>query len=86
MDLAATQRELAGLKQSVDELKSELTLALTKISDKLASQSQNYLELRTKVDRLNNVYAVEGDQVDIYGFAEVQNEHNNRNTDTHTAD
>ncbi len=86
MDLSATQRELSELRASIEEVKSELTLALTKVSDKLATQSQNYLELRAKIDRLSNVCAVEEDQADIYGFAEVQHEHSSRNTDINPAD
>ena len=86
MDSTISQKEFYELKTSVDELKSELTLALTRISDRLATQSQNYLELKTKVEQLNNTYSVEAEQADTYGFAEVQDEHSNRNSTTDPAD
>ena len=85
MDSTISQKEFYELKKSVDELKSELTLALTRIGDKLATQSHNYLELKTKIERLDNIFSAQ-DQADVYGFAEVQNEHSNRNPSTNPAD
>ena len=86
MDSLTFQKEISELRKEVEGLKSDLTVALTKIGDKLATQTQNFLELRSKLDRLNNVYTVEGEQADNYGFAEVQDEHSNRDSTTGSFD
>jgi hypothetical protein len=85
MDSTISQKEFYELKKSVDEIKSDITLALTRIGDKLATQSHNYLELNTKIERLNNIFAAQ-EQADVYGFAEVQNEPSNRDSTTNPAD
>jgi len=85
MDSTISQKEFYELKKSVDEIKSDITLALTRIGDKLATQSHNYLELKTKIERLNNIFSAQ-EQADVYGFAEVQNEHSNRDSTTNPAD
>lgn len=85
MDSTISQKEFYELKKSVDELKSDLTLAMTRIGDRLATQSHNYLELKTKIERLNNIFSAE-EQADVYGFAEVQNEHSNRDSTINPAD
>ncbi|GEM_PF-2081730 len=75
MDLQVEQ-EVSQLRKEIAEIKSELTLALSRISDKLATHSENYRELRVKIDQLNKTISLEEEQ----DSAEVQYESNNRNT------
>jgi len=75
MDLQVEQ-EVSQLRKEIAEIKSELTLALSRISDKLAIHSENYRELRVKIDQLNKTISLEEEQ----DSAEVQYESNNRNT------
>ena len=75
MDLQVEQ-EISELRKEVAEIKSELTLALSRISDKLATHSENYRELRVKIEQLNKTISLEEEQ----DSAEVQYESNNRNT------
>ena len=81
MDLQVEQ-EVSQLRKEIDEIKSELTLALSRISDKLATHSENYRELRVKIDQLNKTISLEEEQ----DSAEVQHESNNRNTALNPAD
>ncbi len=75
MDLQVEQ-EVSQLRKEIAEIKSELTLALSRISDKLATHSENYRELRVKIEQLNKTISLEEEQ----DSAEVQHEFNNRNT------
>ena len=75
MDLQVEQ-EISKLQKEIDEIKSELTLALSRISDKLATHSENYRELRVKIEQLNKTISLEEEQ----DSAEVQYESDNRNT------
>jgi len=81
MDSTSFQKEIYELKQSVEELKSEFTLALTRIGDKLSTHSQNYLELKSKIEQLSTAYNADEDS-----FAEVQDEHSNRDSTTNPSD
>lgn len=75
MDLQVEQ-ELSQLRKEIAEINSELTLSLTRIADKLATHSDNYRELRSKIDQLNKAISLEEEQ----DSAEVQHEYTNRNT------
>ena len=55
MDSLTFQKEISELRKEVEGLKSDLTVALTKIGDELATQTQNFMEIWSKLDRLNNV-------------------------------
>jgi chromosome segregation ATPase len=81
MDLQVEQ-EVSQLRKEIAEIKSELTLALSRISDKLATHSENYRELRVKIDQINKTISLEEEQ----DSAEVQYESNNRNTALNPAD
>jgi hypothetical protein len=81
MDLQVEQ-EVSQLRKEIAEIKSELTLALSRISDKLATHSENYRELRVKIEQLNKIISLEEEQ----DSAEVQHESNNRNTALNPAD
>ena len=75
MDLQVEQ-EVSHLRKEIAEIKSELALSLTRIADKLATHSDNYRELKSKIDHLNKAISLEEEQ----DSAEVQHESNNRNT------
>ncbi|RJQ15775.1 hypothetical protein C4573_06510 [Candidatus Woesearchaeota archaeon] len=76
------EQEVSQLRKEIAEIKSELTLALSRISDKLATHSENYRELRVKIDQINKMISLKEEQ----DSAEVQYESNNRNTAINPAD
>lgn len=53
------QQELATLKNSHDELKSETAREISGLKDKLATKDEEIRNLRTAVDELKQNYAVE---------------------------
>jgi D-ribose pyranose/furanose isomerase RbsD len=75
MDLQVEQ-EVSQLRKEIAEIKSELTIALTRIADKMATHSDNYRELRSKIEQLNKDISLMEEQ----DSAEVQHEYLNRNT------
>jgi outer membrane murein-binding lipoprotein Lpp len=81
MDLQVEQ-EVSQLRKEIAEIKSELTLALTRIADKLATHSDNYRELKSKIEQLNKDISLMEEQ----DSAEVQHEHLNRNIALNPAD
>lgn len=75
MDVQVEQ-EVSQLRKEMAEIKSELTIALSRIMDKLTTHSENYQELKTKIEQINKTLSLQEEQ----DSAEVQHESNNRNT------
>ncbi len=81
MDLQVEQ-EVSQLRKEIAEIRSELTIALSRISDKLTNHSENYQELKAKIEQINKTLSLEEEQ----DSAEVQHEYLNRNTALNPAD
>jgi predicted nuclease with TOPRIM domain len=75
------EQEVSQLRKEIAEIKSELTIALSRITDKLTTHSENYQELKTKIEQINNRLSLEEEQ----DSAEVQHEYLNRNTALNSA-
>jgi len=76
------EQEVSQLRKEIAEIKSELTIALSRITDKLTAHSENYQELKTKIEQINKTLSLEEEQ----DSAEVQHEYLNRNTALNPAD
>ena len=57
--LEGLQREVAALKQNQEQMKSEMTTALSKMNDVLATKDQELNNLRAAVEELKKNYEVE---------------------------
>ena len=53
------EREVNALKQSMEQMKSETTTALSKMNDTLATKDQEINNLRVSIEELKKNYEVE---------------------------